>query len=239
MRKVLIGFLLAILLAAFVMMVVSGLEIGNFRLGYSVKEVIDHNDKLDNDISGLKSKIETEYALAKSDLDRSFKKLQSEKENYQKTIAYTTEEEMLAAQQNEEYKLDYLWTNIGLYAKKNNIVMKADLTNGSSGVSNQYNISFTATGEYLSISEFVYAIEKDEKLGFRIEEFALVPYSENSLQATFIIKNVAIDPTSLSSSAAVQSNNAKTNTNTNTANANNTNTTGNTAGNTNTNTSGS
>lgn len=245
MRKILIGLLLAILLSAFTLMVVSGLEIGNFRLGYSIKEVINKNDELDKNIANLKTKIDTEYALAKSDLDRSFKKLQSEKENYQKTIAYTTEEEMLAAQQTEEYKLDYLWTNIGLYAKKNNIVMKADLSHGSSGVSNQYNISFTATGEYLSISEFVYAIEKDEKLGFRIEEFALVPYSENSLQATFIIKNVAIDPTSLSSSASVQSGTVTTNTNTNTANANTTNTTGatNTAGNTNgtanTNTSGS
>lgn len=90
---------------------------------------------------------------------------------------------------------------------------------GSSGVQNYYNISFTAIGEYLSISEFVYAIEKDDTLGFRIEEFALVPYAEVKsqttsggsntqtsvpdikLQATFIIKNVLIEPESLSGTA--------------------------------------
>lgn len=203
MRKLLIGLLIVALLAIFGIMVISGIEVGNLRVGYGVQEIINKNDELDGDIVKLNKQIETDYAVAKSDLDRSFKKLQSEKENYQKTIAFTTEEDMLAAQQTEEYKLDYLWTNIGLYAKKNNIVMKADLVNGSSGVSNQFNINFTATGEYLSISEFIYAIEKDEKLGFRIEEFTLVPYSETSLQATFIVKNVSIDPTSLSNSASV------------------------------------
>ena len=92
-----------------------------------------------------------------------------------------------------------------MYAKKYNVAMKADLSHGSSGVNNQYNISFTAVGEYISISEFIYAIEKDSTLGFRIEEFAMVPYSEEYLQATFIIKNISIDPSSLSSSASVSS----------------------------------
>ena len=94
--------------------------------------------------------------------------------------------------------------------------MKADLSHGSSGVSNQYNISFTVIGQYISISDFIYAIEKDPNLGFRIEEFAIVPYSEESLQATFIIKNVAIDPTSLSNSNTVSNGKVTSNDNSDT-----------------------
>lgn len=234
MRKVLIGILLVVLLAIFAGMVISGIDIGSTSIGYSVQNIIDKNYELDNDIVSLETKITQEYGAAKTELDSSFKKLQTEKQSYQDTITYTSEEDIQAANQTEEYKLDYLWTNIGLYATKNNVTMKADLTYGSSGVPNQYNISFTAMGEYLSLSEFVYAIEKDPNLGFRIEEFALVPYSEEQLQASFIIKNVSIDPTSLSqsglssgsSSDSKDSNNTSANNTTDTNTTNTANTTG-------------
>ena len=203
MRKILISILLLALIAIFSVMVLSGLTIGKITIGRSVKEVVNKNDELDKSIEALETKIKTEYETSRGNLETSFKKLQTEKQTYQSTIAYTTEEELKNASTTEQYKMNYLWTNIGSYATKNDVVLKAEVSYGSSGLPNQYNISFTATGEYLSISEFVYAIEKDSNLGFRIEEFALVPYSENSLQATFIIKNIPIDPNSLSPSTGI------------------------------------
>ena len=203
MRKILISILLLALIAIFSVMVLSGLTIGKITIGRSVKEVVNKNDELDKSIEALETKIKTEYETSRGNLETSFKKLQTEKQTYQSTIAYTKEEELKNASTTEQYKMNYLWTNIGSYATKNDVVLKAEVSYGSSGLPNQYNISFTATGEYLSISEFVYAIEKDSNLGFRIEEFALVPYSENSLQATFIIKNIPIDPNSLSPSTGI------------------------------------
>lgn len=203
MRKILISLLVLALLALFVGIVYNGITIGNAHLGYSIPQIINENERLDAGIAALGSEIDTNYEIAKSNLDASFRKLQAEKQNYQSTIAYTTEEELKNANKTEQYKLNYLWTNIGIYATKNGVIMKADLSHGSSGVKDQYNISFTAIGPYISISEFVYAIEKDPQLGFRIEEFSLVPYSEENLQATFIIKNVTVDPKSLSDSASV------------------------------------
>ena len=218
MRKVLLSLLLIALLAIFGVMVISGINIGNLELGHSIRSIINKNNELDQSILGLSKKIDTEYAGARTNLDQSFKKLQAEKQSYQSTVEYTSQEDIAAANQTEEYKLDYLWTKIGLYATNHNVAMKADLSYGSSGVSNQYNISFTATGEYLDISEFVYEIEKDSSLGFRIEEFALVPYSEESLQATFIIKNVSVDPASLSKSATVTNGTVTDNSNTENSN---------------------
>lgn len=203
MRKILIGLLLVACLALLVGVVYSGITVGNIRLGYSIPQVIQRNRELDADILALGAEIDTNYESAKNNLDASFRRLQAEKQNYQSTIAYTTEEELKEANKTEQYKLNYLWTNIGLNATSKGIVMKADLSHGTSGIKDQYNISFTAIGPYLALSEFVYDIEKDPELGFRIDEFSLVPYSEETLQATFIIKNVAIDPTSLSNSASV------------------------------------
>lgn len=240
MRKILISILLLALLAIFSLMVLSGVTIGGVTVGHSVREVINKNDELDKSIAALDTKIKTEYQTSKGNLESSFTKLQTEKQSYKSAIAYTTEEELKKANTTEQYKMDYLWTNIGGYASKNGVVLKLDVSYGSSGLPNQYNMSFTATGEYLSISEFVYAVEKDPNLGFRIEEFALVPYSENSLQATFIIKNIPIDPNSISTTTGISGDNGNgaqtkdsTNSNNNTTS---TNTTTTSVGNNNSNT---
>ena len=76
-----------------------------------------------------------------------------------------------------KYKNDYLWTKIGSYATKNGVELQTNVTSSSSGIPAQYDISFTTIGEYLSTSEFIYAIENDSNLGFKIENFRLENYS--------------------------------------------------------------
>lgn len=200
MRKLLILVLIIILLAALGIMLTSGIAIGSFEIP-SIKKIIDENKDLDTKIAELNTAIENDYASARTSLDTSVKTLESEKQKYQDTITYSTEEEIKAANQTEEYEISYLWTKIGLYATNNNVTIQANVSSGT--VAGLYNISFTARGEYISISEFVYAIENDSTLGFKIEDFALVPYSENTLQATFIIRNIAIDKDSLSAAGAI------------------------------------
>ena len=200
MRKLLILVLIIILLAALGIMLTSGKAIGSFEIP-SIKKIIDENKDLDTKIAELNTAIENDYASARTSLDTSVKTLESEKQKYQDTITYSTEEEIKAANQTEEYEISYLWTKIGLYATNNNVTIQANVSSGT--VAGLYNISFTARGEYISISEFVYAIENDSTLGFKIEDFALVPYSENTLQATFIIRNIAIDEDSLSAAGAI------------------------------------
>lgn len=200
MRKLLLMFLIIILLVGLGVMTTKGLTIGNFEVP-SIKEIINKNDDLDKQIAALDNSIETDYASAKLELDTSVKNLQSAKQKYQDTINYSTDDEIKVANQTEKYEISFIWTKIGMYATKNNIVMKADVSNGT--VSDLYNISFTATGEYLDISEFINSIEKDTDLGFKIEEFTLVPYSEEKLQASFVVKNISIDKDSLTASGTV------------------------------------
>ena len=204
MRRILISALIVILIAIFTLMAASGISIGKLKIA-SIGEIIQENKNLDDDIEKLNTAIETDYVSAKSNLDASLKKLQTSKQKYQDTIRYSTEEEIRAANQTEKYEIGFLWTKIGLYATKNNVVMQANVTSGS--ISGLYNISFTALGEYISISEFIRAIENDSKLGFKIEDFTLSPSSSTeNLQATFIIRNVSIDSESLTAAARTTTN---------------------------------
>ena len=86
-------------------------------------------------------------------------------------------------------------------------------------------LSFTAVGTYIGITDFVYALEDDEQLEFPIQNFKLVPDGEN-LCATFTISEVPIKSENLittddSSNGGNISNNTP-NDNTTTSNNNNT-----------------
>ncbi len=199
MRRILLYALVIILLAAFTLVALSGVSVGKLKIA-SISEIIEENTKLDNGIENLNKTIETDFVSAKSQLDQSFTKLQASKKKYNDTIMFSTEEEIKAANQEEKYKIGYLWTKIGLYATKNGVEMQANVTQGS--VKDKYNISFTVVGEYISISEFIRAIENDSNLGFKIEDFNLSPNSENSLTGKFIIRNTSIDSTSISSTTS-------------------------------------
>jgi len=210
MRKMLIIILIIALLAGFGILVTSGVTIAGIEIP-AIEKIVKDNQDLDAKIAELDNDIKTKYASAQSELVNSVAKLKKSKQKYQDTINYSTEDEIQAANQQQKYEISFIWTKIGFYATKNNVIMKADVSAGT--VADLYNISFTVTGQYLDISEFIYAIENDSKLGFKIEEFTMAPYSDDSLQTTFIVRNIAIDKESLTASGNIVSNNSNDTTN--------------------------
>ena len=113
--------------------------------------------------------------------------------------------------------------------------MQMDVIKGNSSTQDMYNLKFTATGSYISITDFISAIENDSTLGFKIEEFKMNPSSSGSdLQATFVCKDIAIKDVSQSTTTTPSpSTDTSTNTN-NTTNNTNSNSTSNTSNSTNT-----
>ena len=53
-------------------------------------------------------------------------------------------------------------------------------------------MDFTVIGAYAQIEEFITHIEDDSKLGYKIENFKMVPSDEEKVQATFICRNIKI-----------------------------------------------
>ena len=66
-----------------------------------------------------------------------------------------------------------------------------------------YNLDFSIQGKYAHITTFITNIENDSKLSFRIYNFKLVPGSDDiNLKATFTVKDVNIDDSSLIKSSS-------------------------------------
>lgn len=182
MRRILIGILTILLIVMAVLVITKGLTIGNFKI-LSVKQIIEGNDKLTAEISETEKLIRSNYPTELETLDSTVSSLLAAKEEYQDLADVSTKSEINKATTVETYTVEFLWTRLGRHATAEGVYLSYTPTNNS--------IKFTVSGDYIPILSFVSAIENDSKLGFRIENFKLIP-GGNNLQATFETRNINI-----------------------------------------------
>lgn len=182
MRKILIGILTILLIVMAVLVITKGLTIGNFKI-LTVKQIIEGNDKLTAEISETEKLIRSNYPTELETLDSTVSSLLAAKEEYQDLADVSTKSEINKATTVETYTVEFLWTRLGRHATAEGVYLSYTPTNNS--------IKFTVSGDYIPILSFVSAIENDSKLGFRIENFKLIP-GGNNLQATFETRNINI-----------------------------------------------
>lgn len=243
MRKLLISVLIVILLAVAGYMCYNGITIINYRIS-GLKEIKKLNENLDERISVASKLVSTDYPTQISNISKSMKDLKTEKEKYDNMVTISTDEQVQAAAKIEKYEIEYLWTKIGNWAKKEGVTMKIDLKNSSTGTQGLYNLQFTVNGQYIGIADFIYDIENDTSLGFKIEEFKLLPGEDtNILTGSFVCKDISINidssnvtysstpsTTDTTTNSTTGNNETTTNNSTNTQTTNTTNSTANTTG---------
>ena len=181
-KLILIGILTILLIVMAVLVITKGLTIGNFKI-LSVKQIIEGNDKLTAEISETEKLIRSNYPTELETLDSTVSSLLAAKEEYQDLADVSTKSEINKATTVETYTVEFLWTRLGRHATAEGVYLSYTPTNNS--------IKFTVSGDYIPILSFVSAIENDSKLGFRIENFKLIP-GGNNLQATFETRNINI-----------------------------------------------
>ncbi len=182
MRRILIGILTILLIVMAVLVITKGLTIGNFKI-LSVQQIIEGNDKLTEEISQTEKLIRSEYPTKLDELDTNVSSLLAAKEEYQDLADVSTKSEINKATTVETYTVEFLWTRLGRHATAEGVYLSYTPTKNS--------IKFTVSGDYVPILSFISAIENDSKLGFRIENFKLIP-GGNNLQATFETRNINI-----------------------------------------------
>lgn len=190
MKKLLILVLIALLVALTMFIGIKGVTIGSIEI-LGIKGIQEKNSELDEKIQQAGKLAEKTYSQAVSEVEVNAKKLKEEKQNYEDMTTISTDGEVQASNQIEKYEIEALWVKLGKHATTEGVVMKMDVKPGSSGAQGVYNLNFTATGGYVQIEEFISSIENDSTLGFKIEEFKMIP-SGNDLQATFVCKDIPI-----------------------------------------------
>lgn len=232
MRKILMIIIMILLLVLGYNALINGIEIGNFRI-LSMKQIEEESQNLKTRIEGINTLIDVEYPKKIAELKKASNNMQESKSEYLRYTNLSSDEEILEAMQRKSYTIEFLWARIGTHARNEGINLKFEIVSSSTGGNNANDIKFTADGSYIAITNFIYALENDDNLNFRIENFKLLPYNGEILQTTFTVKNITIEGNTSNKNIINEDNTQNTNT-TNTQNTNTTNTVNNQTQNTNT-----
>lgn len=214
MRKLLLIILIILLCVLGYFAIFNGISIGSFQV-FSVSQIKDKNDKLDEEISQIETERESTFPTKTSELGRETDTMMEAKKTYLDLASVSTEGELKEANQEETYLIEFLWTRMGNHATQEGVKAKFEIVSGDTGESDVHNINFTITGHYIAIINFISAIENDSKLGFRIENFKMVPGGDD-LTATFTARNIRIknEQTTTSTTSTQTTNTTTTTTNT-------------------------
>ena len=202
MKKVLISLIGIILLILICVAIFKGIHIGKLSI-YSVDSIKQESLNLDRKIEEANTEINQNYAKSLADIETATTNLKEAKEEYESKVGLNGE---LGITQIEKYKIEYLWSIIGGYGDDENVIVTLDIKETS--IVDTYNINFTLQGSYLGITDFLYDIENDDELNYRIKNFKIEPstttsttttdnkvttVSTDTLKATFVVENIIIN----------------------------------------------
>ena len=188
MRKVLISILVGLMLIGSGFFMVNGFA----KMKIKGAKGIDKKDtEIENKISELSNVISVTYTNAMTNLKQASNKLIDSKTEYENQAALSNSNSSSYASKLETYDIDYLWTKLGNYAKDENVVIKIEVTS-SSASSNLYDLNFTVTGSYVGTTDFIYDIENDSKLGFKIDNFKMTAGSSSEVTGSFTCQDIPL-----------------------------------------------
>ena len=201
MKKILISIIGVILLILMCVSAVKGISVGKLSI-YSVGNIKEQSLNLDKKIEEANTEINQNYAKSIADIETATTNLKNIKEEYETKVGLNGG---LGITQIEKYKIEYLWGIIGGYGKDEGV--RVDLDIKETSIDDTHNINFTLYGSYTGITDFLYDIENDDELNYRIKDFKIEPssitttttadnkvttVSTNTLKATFVVENIII-----------------------------------------------
>ena len=202
LKKMLIGILIILLVVLAYFAMAKGITIGKINI-LSIEQITNKNDKLTNDIEEANSLLKKDYPGKKQELSNAITELLKQKEEYFELAKVSTENEISKANTEETYLREYLWVRVGRHATSRGVWLKLDINTGDAGDDNIKTLSFTAKGQYANIIQFISALEDDDKLGFKIENFKMTK-SGSDIVATFKVRNVRIKAETATTSTTQQ-----------------------------------
>lgn len=233
MKKLLMLVLIGLLIALGIFIVMNGFEVAKVEV-LSYTGIQNRNEELDKKIQEASKLAEKDFRKSVSEVQESSKKLEQVKKEYEDMTALNEDGAQNAVTQLERYEVETLWVKLGKYATSEGAIIRIDVVQGNTNET--YNLRFIVNGSYISITDFISDIENDSTLGFKIEEFKMMPTNQDEvLQAVFTCKEIGIKDVSKTTITntmtdtqimdSTNTTNTINNTTTSTSNTTNTNTT--------------
>lgn len=178
MRKMIFYLLFILLLVFAIWSVAKGVNTSAISIN-SFSTILEEDDKLEDLIKEASKQKNESYKSALEELQAALKKLKTSEESYQQLLDLGVDDNGVPLSKIQEYEMEKIWITVGNYAKKQGVDLKIDVTVNNS-VAGTYDLNFTVVGKYVQIADFLYDIQRDKTLVFKIEDFKLIPAVETT-----------------------------------------------------------
>lgn len=172
MKKILISILLILSALLTYFAVVKHISFFGWRSN-NFADVKDEKINLDNQINVAKQINNQEYLSSVEGLETSIDEYKKTKLKYEAKTANVSDDTEIGIVKIKNYKIERIWVILQNYAKKEKIELELNLLDTTA--SNVYDLDVTLLGDYIGITDFLYDIENDDTLGFKITNFKLLP----------------------------------------------------------------
>lgn len=172
MRKIIMLILAFCILFVTIGVFINGIGILNIN---GISDIAQKDKMLSSKILELDNCVNNEYKGALSKINNTYNLFKNSKNEYNEQVVISSLNKSSYASQTERYDADYLMTKIGNYAEDEDVIIKTIVV-PSEAVEDYYHLNFMVWGTYLYTANFIYDIESDSKLGFKIDNFKMVPY---------------------------------------------------------------
>lgn len=180
----------------------------------SIKSIIGIHEELISKGNELVSK-QSSYKQSLSKLENIKQSYQNEKTKYE-AISDETINIIKESNTEDNYSLEYMWIKLGNYARKNNLTLVMvepgnnnsttstsndetkdqsvveETTSSSIKTSKSNVLKIQVTGNYINLSDFVFEVENDEELKFKLDNISMEYVSGTTIKTTFDVKNIII-----------------------------------------------
>ena len=198
MKKLLLISVVLILAYFAYVTIFDGIHINDIINISSYGEIENKSAGLNEKINIVKAQTTTQFEAKKGELKNAVQEYDRVIEEYQE-LKPKIDAAGTGVASVDLYDIDFLWTILGGYATEEGIVLQMDVLK-SSGVNTSdtgeefmyCDLDFVVNGSYLPITNFLYDIEDDDRLGFEINDFSLEQSGE-LLKGRFMVKNVPLN----------------------------------------------
>ena len=214
MRKIIFSVIIVFLVIIAIVILTRGINI----LGFKVPGMIQINEKdnvIDSENEKLNGLIDVTFTGSLARLNESAEILKKTKSEFEESASSARNKSYL---QTDKFEIEYLFTKLGNYAKDEKVQIKIEVSDSS--MKGLYDLKFYVAGKYLKVKDFIYDVENDSILEFRIEDFNMVSVEDDNVQGSFNCKEISINIERIDVQAQENENKEQNTTNNNEANAN-------------------
>lgn len=167
-----------------------GLVTEKFSLKFEVPSYVqiqDEKAEFDSKVKQLENLNKSGIPNASGEVDTELRNYAEKKDAYEQLKSTADEEQIAEANKIKIYLLDYLWIKVGNYANDNAVKFKMtpDAQNAT--------LAFDITGSYISVINFIYDIQNDEKLDFKLDGIVIEgASSDREVKAKFTVEDINV-----------------------------------------------